>query len=120
MDATQIRELAIERIARADYTNWLERVRAKAAEWGEACEHLPWNEAPDDGEWGRDRWRRIHAADVDALGDLLPTKAEEELAGGFVPGVHTWSDIDNGTYPPTYTVRRYVTVWRPIEGTETA
>ena len=77
----QIRAEAIERIARAEYTSWLERVRVKAAEWGEECKHLPWDEQPDSGEWGRDYWRRIHAGMVDALGDLLPTAMEGRFIG---------------------------------------
>ncbi|WP_029931071.1 hypothetical protein [Nocardia otitidiscaviarum] len=79
MTPEEIRAEAIERIARAEYTSWLERVRTKAAEWGEKCEHLPWNEAPDEGEWGRDRWRRAHVANVDALGDMLPTVIEQRV-----------------------------------------
>ncbi len=72
MTPGEIRAEAIERIARADYTAWLERVRDVSDRWDEPCEHLPWEDAPDEGEWGRDHWRRLHARTVDALGDLLP------------------------------------------------
>ena len=80
MNAEEIRAEAIERIARVDYTGWLERVRAKYTEDGETCEHLPWDEQPDEGEWGRDRWRRFHTAAVDALGDMLPTDIETTVS----------------------------------------
>ncbi len=78
MTPDEIRALYVETLARADYADWLDRVRVAAARWDEECEHLPWDEQPDKGEWGRDHWRRIHTRAVDALAaaGLLPTGIE--------------------------------------------
>lgn len=94
--AEQVRAEAIERMARADYTDWLERVRETSYRWREECEHQPWDQQPDEGQWGRNHWRRIHARNVDAIADLLRTEETAEpvgyvvLAKGVVlrPGVH--------------------------------
>lgn len=106
MTPEQIRAEATERIARAEYTSWLERVRARYVQDGEECPHLPWDDAPDGGEWGRDRWRSAHVANVHALGDLLPVGVQES--------VDTWSD-GRGRIIRERRQVRYVGEWREVE-----
>lgn len=105
MTPKEIRALYVETLARADYADWLERVRAAAARWGEECEHLPWDEQPEGGEWGREHWRRIHAPAVDALAaaGLLPKYMDRRSA--YKP---------NGD-PLGYFERQFLTEWRRMD-----
>ncbi|MFE3059099.1 hypothetical protein [Nocardia sp. NPDC059239] len=89
MTPAKIRAEAIERMARADYTGWLERVRGKYAQDGETCPHLPWDEQPDTGEWGRDRWRSDHAPNADALGEMLTASPKRRRSRASAKGAGT-------------------------------
>lgn len=107
MTADEIRALYVETLARTTYEQ-------KRWEWADIEPMREWDRLPVEG---RQPWLDQEEQYVDALVEagLLPDSVEEQLAGGFRPGIHTMQDIENQTYPRTYTMRRYVTDWREVQ-----
>ncbi len=134
MNAAEIRAEAIERIARDSYESWRAVFNGLPVYEDDPPPALPYDEAPDDYHPKRAS-RRTAVEAVDALGDLLPTKAEWGYHCGECGADDASEDACTPGEPCVYspdrsvirkirsgcdTQRRYVTAWRPIEGTEAA
>jgi hypothetical protein len=100
VNADEIRDEAIERVARAFYESWREIFNAMPKYPGDGPEALPYDEAADDYKMKRG-YRRQAAEAVDALGDLLPT-------------VEEFNYFKTNVSAGVVRARRYMTEWREV------
>ena len=99
MNASQIRAVAIERLARCTHKHNATLAGERIMSWDELEESERRAYLDQEEAW------------ADALGDLLPTGAEtKELPDGFTM-VGGFADGDRTVVVPATRMRRYVTGW---------
>ncbi|MFE3052286.1 hypothetical protein [Nocardia sp. NPDC059239] len=110
----EIRDKAIDRLARWKYEAWRKAVNDMPPIRG--CEPSPgplsYDEAPEH-DYTRRAYRREAAKTVDALGDLLPTGQElRELEDGYVGQSISATGVVTSVAKPCTRLQRYVTEWK--------